>query len=169
MKPVTLLSLLVLLLAGTPSSWSQVGQDNPLRPFETDFCTGFPEGTRQEPGLWKHCCVEHDLHFWAGGGRKARRAADRRIHQCIRDAGAPGIARLMFLGIRLGAISPFKIEKRKWGNGWRDGRGDYRPLTPGDLTLLEAEFRANPSNEVTPEMFRRFLEILQEDLREDRL
>ncbi len=75
----------------------------------------------------------------------------------------------MFLGIRLGAISPFKIEKRKWGNGWRDGRGDYRPLTPGDLTLLEAEFRATPSNEVTPEMFRRFLEILQEDLREDRL
>jgi hypothetical protein len=141
--------------------WSHAGQESPLRPFETDFCTGFSEGTRSEPELWKHCCVEHDLHFWAGGCRDARREADRRIYQCIRDSGAPGIARLMYWGIRLGAASPFKIEKRKWGNGWKDGRGNYRALHQADIPLLESEIRANPSGEVTPEMLDRLLETLR--------
>jgi hypothetical protein len=162
MKTFTFFSLVFLSLAAPSTTFGQDLSESPLRPFETDYCTGFPEGTREEPNLWKHCCVEHDLHFWAGGCRNARREADRRIYQCIRDSGAPGIARLMFLGIRLGAMSPFKIQKRKWGNGWRDQRGNYRGLALKDIPLLEAEFHANPSTEVTPEMFHRFLTTLRE-------
>lgn len=138
--------------------------DSPLlRPFETDYCTGFPEGTRSNPDLWKHCCIEHDLHFWAGGSIQARRRADRRIKECITEAGAPGIGKLMYLGIRLGALSPFKIKKKKWGNAWVDGRGDRHSLTEADILLLEAEFRRLPSGEVPTEIADRLWRTLRED------
>ncbi len=157
-------ALLCLLLSDCFAENTPAFDSTILRPFETDYCTGFPEGTRNEPGLWKHCCIEHDLHFWAGGSLQARRRADRRIQECIREAGAPGIARLMYLGIRIGALSPFKIQKKKWGNAWVDGRGDRHSLTAEDILLLEEEFRRNPSGEVPTEVADRLWRTLRDQL-----
>lgn len=156
-----ILAFFIHVLSPVAQAVNQTTEQAALRPFVTDYCTGFPEGTRNHPELWKHCCVEHDLHFWAGGCRVARRQSDRRIYECIRDSGAPGIARLMYLGIRLGSISPIKIKKKKWGNAWTDGRGDFRSLTAGDIDLIEREFRMHPSEEVPKETFERFLKTLR--------
>lgn len=150
-------------------------QESPLLPFETDFCTGFREGTRENPELWKHCCVEHDLHFWAGGCAQARREADLRLRTCIREAGAPGYARLIYAGVRLGSLSPFKLKRKKWGNAWKDGRGTYRSLSPEDILTVEQHLRVTPYSELDPQTIGRLLSTLKEApcppeiIKEDRL
>src|SRR5687767_10446939 len=35
--------------------------------FPTDGCSAFPDGTLSDATLWQHCCVEHDLAYYAGG------------------------------------------------------------------------------------------------------
>ncbi len=149
--------LAVLILLVSVGSEAATG----LSPFTSDLCTGFPEGTRRRPDLWKHCCIEHDLYFWVGGCRAARREADRRIRECIRDAGAPGVAWIMYAGIKLGGLSPIKIKKGRWGNGWQDGRGAYRPLNDADLPFIEESLRENPPAGLEPAVISRFLQSLR--------
>ena len=54
--------------------WAQSGRE--LKPFATDYCTLYVEGTRSQPNLWRHCCVEHDLYFWCGGNLEDKKATD---------------------------------------------------------------------------------------------
>jgi hypothetical protein len=157
MRFVTSFFLAFSIFLVSPGSEAASG----ISPFTSDFCTGFPEGTRRRPDLWKHCCIEHDLYFWVGGCRNARREADRRIRECIRDSGAPGVAWIMYAGIKLGALSPIKIKKGRWGNGWKDGRGDYRPLNETDLPIIEESLRENPPDGLEPAIISRFLHSLR--------
>lgn len=99
-----------------------------LHHFESDFCTGYVEGTKQNPNLWKHCCLEHDLYFWAGGSKKDRSEADERLKTCVALTGQKLHAHLMFIGIQLGGLSPIKIKNKQWGNGWIN-RKAYEKLT----------------------------------------
>lgn len=107
-----------------------------LSDFETDYCTNYPEGTREEPELWKHCCLLHDLYFWAGGTRRDRDVADLELRSCIEETGAHHHARLMYYAVRAGSYSPIKYPKYQWSNGWKDGRGMI-PLTSEDIDLIE--------------------------------
>ncbi|WP_408097820.1 hypothetical protein ACJVC5_02590 [Peredibacter sp. HCB2-198] len=122
-----------LLLMISSFAWA----DN-VRPFKTDFCTNFPEGTKEEPALWKHCCLTHDMFFWAGGSKRDRDVADLDLKSCIAKTGATQIAELMYLGVRAGSLSPIKYPDKKWNNGWRD-RPDFQGLTSGDITQIETE------------------------------
>jgi hypothetical protein len=99
-----------------------------LNGFKTDYCTGYVEGTRQNPDLWKHCCVEHDLYFWAGGSKKDRSKSDERLKACVSSTGQKMHAELIFLGVYFGGLSPFKIQGKQWGNGWKN-RPSYEKLT----------------------------------------
>ncbi len=109
-----------------------------IKKFTTDYCTNFPEGTRQVPELWKHCCLTHDLYFWAGGAKEDRRKADLELRECIENTGALNQSWLMYFAVRAGSYSPIKYSNYKWNNGWNDGR-QIRALSTEDIDLIEEE------------------------------
>jgi hypothetical protein len=121
----------VLLLSGVLS-----GHSAELRPFSTDFCTNFPEGTRSRPDLWKHCCLIHDLNFWAGGSSVDRNAADLELRSCIEATGAKATARMMYWAVRTGSLSPVKYPEKRWGNGW-PGRKVDLALAINEIERIE--------------------------------
>ncbi len=108
------------------------------RPFVTDGCTAWIEGPRRNPDQWRHCCVLHDLAFWAGAAGQRPRA-DLDLRDCVAATGARGQARLMYFGIRAGSRSPRKIAGMQWGNAWSATESRRSPLTPAEVDLLEAE------------------------------
>jgi hypothetical protein len=130
-----------------------------LSPFDTDYCTNYPEGTRSRPELWKHCCLYHDLAFWAGGNKQNRYDADRELKSCIQEAGAPVIAQMMYLGVRAGSYSPLKYPEKKWNNGWRE-RVTYRSLTVEDIDRIEAELMSS-YDFISPELKNDFIHKLR--------
>lgn len=109
-----------------------------LTAFSTDYCTNYPEGTREEPELWKVCCLEHDMYFWAGGTRADRDRADLGLRSCVEKRAGTSQANLMYYAIRAGSLSPIKYPDKKWNNGWRE-RPDYQKLSEEDIDRIEAE------------------------------
>ena len=83
----------------------------PPKPFKTDHCSLFPDGN------WGGCCVEHDKAYWYGGTAAARKAADQALCDCVRQHGYPRLARLMYLGVRIGGHGWLPTPWR-WGFGW---------------------------------------------------
>jgi hypothetical protein len=128
------LSLLVFMLALAANA--QV-----IKGFVTDGCTMYPDGTSDNPTLWYHCCLEHDLRYWVGGDKEDQKIADLKLKQCVRKVSTPFRAELMYRGIRLGHLSPIK-SKYKWGWGWRHPK-KFTPLTREEkaevLRMLEPE------------------------------
>lgn len=43
-----------------------------LKPFTSDGCSVFPDGTLKEKDLWLSCCIEHDRAYWLGGTHKEK-------------------------------------------------------------------------------------------------
>lgn len=98
-----------------------------LKPFTTDGCSYFPEGTHAHKDLWLPCCLAHDMSYWQGGTYKERLASDLVLRECVRDAGEPIIAQIMLGGVRITG-SPYWPTQFRWGYGWPYPRG-YKPLT----------------------------------------
>jgi hypothetical protein len=121
-----------------------------LKPFATDYCTGYAEGTRTQPDLWKHCCVEHDLYFWAGGSREDRKATDLRLKHCVEATGAVGHARLIYSAVKIGGSSPIRFKSREWGNAFVE-RERYQALTSEETALIIQHLK-NQDSELTPEL-----------------
>lgn len=99
-----------------------------LKPFTSDGCSSFPDGTMGQQTLWLSCCIKHDLSYWKGGTYQERLAADLALEQCVADIGEPKVARLMLAGVRVGG-SPYFPTGYRWGYGWPFPRG-YKALTP---------------------------------------
>lgn len=129
---IALTGLLLFLSLAVNASESK------LIPFETDYCTNYREGTSSNPYQWKHCCLIHDMYFWAGGSKQDRYNADLELKTCIEKTGAFNHARLMFLAVRAGSYAPIKYSKKKWNHGWK-GRGNYAALSSEDIDRVEAE------------------------------
>jgi hypothetical protein len=130
------MKILFLILIGF--SFSPAMASELLAPFETDYCTNYPEGTRKHPDLWKHCCLIHDMFFWAGGSKQDRNNADLDLKSCIEKTGAAHQARIMYAAVRAGSYSPIKYPKKKWGNSWGDREEDLS-LTREETEALEEE------------------------------
>lgn len=105
--------VLLLLLITSTSLYS----NDELKIFKTDLCTMFPEGTIRKPGLWKDCCIYHDLKYWIGGTKSEQYKSDITLRECVRENSNWFYASLMFRGIRIGHYSPVK-SKYQWGWGW---------------------------------------------------
>ncbi len=60
-----------------------------IKPFTTDGCSAFPDGSPTENTVWLSCCEAHDLAYWKGGTRKQRAAADEELEQFVSDVGEP--------------------------------------------------------------------------------
>ncbi|MSP97236.1 MAG: hypothetical protein EXR29_08440 [Betaproteobacteria bacterium] len=130
----------IILLAGCGTA------DTSIRPFTTDGCSAFPDGTVQQRKLWRDCCVAHDPAYWRGGIYDERRAADRALETCVASVGEPAIAKIMLAGARVGG-SPWWPTQFRWGYGWPWPRG-YRPLTLEEIKQVElaltATLRSSP-------------------------
>ncbi len=125
-----------------------------LKPFLTDYCTSYPEGTRQKPELWKHCCVEHDLYFWAGGSKSDRKETDVRLRECVAATGAHRQAKLIYAAVSIGANSPIRFKTKQWGHAF-ENRTRYLALTAEESNLVvESLARQNP--DIPRELFNSF-------------
>jgi hypothetical protein len=116
-------ALLVLVTAACASS-------SKLRPFTTDGCSLFPDGTAHAKDLWLHCCEAHDHRYWMGGTEEDRMSADLDLRSCVAAAGHPQVADWMLRGTRAGG-TPYLPSSFRWGYGWKYLRG-YAPLTDGE-------------------------------------
>ncbi len=120
-NPIPRLLFYILVMMSSPS-WSDT-----LKPFTTDGCSMFPDGTYKQQSLWMECCIRHDIAYWQGGTEQQRLDADQALQQCVSQVGEPEIARVMLAGVRVGG-SPFFPTSYRWGYGWSYQRG-YKPLS----------------------------------------
>ncbi|MCC4834483.1 hypothetical protein LMH66_17695 [Shewanella sp. 10N.7] len=98
-----------------------------IKPFTSDGCSVFPDGTFSQNELWLSCCTAHDYDYWQGGTFKQRLESDRRLKQCVAKVGEPHIANIMLAGVRVGG-SPYFPTTYRWGYGWPYPRG-YKVLS----------------------------------------
>ena len=76
-----------------------------LKPFFSDGCSAFPDGTFKQNELWLSCCRQHDFEYWKGGTYQERLDSDKKLRQCVSKVGEPEIAILMLAGVRVGGGS----------------------------------------------------------------
>jgi hypothetical protein len=111
-----------------------------LRPFTSDGCSLFPEGTVADRNLWCECCLAHDMAYWQGGTEAQKKQADSRFRSCILEkSGSEELAQAMYLGVTVGG-SPYFPTWYRWGYGWSYGRG-YQALTAQEQRLVAAELK----------------------------
>ena len=106
-----------------------------LKPFKSDGCSVFPNGTFKQQTLWLSCCEMHDFSYWKGGTYKQRMIADLELKQCVTKLGEPEIALLMLSGVRVGG-TPYLPTSFRWGYGWSYPKG-YSVLTLNELKQIE--------------------------------
>lgn len=112
-KNLAMLALFAFILAMN-SSYAYAGE---LKPFSSDGCSSFPDGTLKQNDLWLACCEAHDYDYWKGGTYRQRLDSDKLLKECVAKVGEPEIALLMLAGVRVGG-SPFVPTKFRWGYGW---------------------------------------------------
>jgi len=103
-----------------------------LKPFTSDGCSAFPDGTLAQNELWLNCCRAHDYAYWKGGAYHERVEADLALKECVSAVGEEEIALLMLAGVRVGG-SPYFPTSFRWGYGW-----PY-PKFYGELTESERQ------------------------------
>jgi len=125
---------MVLAICLTTLSASAFG--NTLKPFTSDGCSSFPNGTFEQRELWLGCCTAHDYAYWQGGSYDDRLQADKALQSCVAKLGKPDVALLMLAGVRLGG-TPFFPTSYRWGYGWSYPKF-YRELTEDELAQVKA-------------------------------
>lgn len=136
--------LMALLL-----SVSNVVSAGELKPFQSDGCSSFPDGTYKQQTIWLSCCIEHDRAYWKGGTSDERKEADNALRVCIKNVGEPGIATLMLAGVRVGG-TPYLPTSFRWAYGWPYLRG-YKGLSEADLLeVADMEKREKDVDSISP-------------------
>jgi len=108
-----------------------------IKPFTSDGCSVFPDGTFSQKKLWLSCCTAHDYDYWQGGTYQQRLTSDQQLRQCVAEIGEPQIANLMLAGVRVGG-SPYFPTSYRWGYGWPYPRW-YQSLTANELQQIANE------------------------------
>lgn len=133
MKPKTIFTataVLALLLAHFPATALAAT----LKPFTSDGCSSFPDGTLTQKELWLGCCTAHDRAYWQGGSYQERLDADLELRACVSKVGESAIAALMLAGVRVGG-SPFFPTRFRWGYGW-DWPRFYGKLSEAEMAQV---------------------------------
>jgi hypothetical protein len=108
-----------------------------IRPFTTDGCSAFPDGTFSQNELWLNCCTAHDYAYWQGGTYDERLIADNALQHCVAKVGQPEVATLMLAGVRVGGI-PYLPTTFRWGYGWSYPRW-YQALTDEEKIQIKSQ------------------------------
>ncbi|MDA7921225.1 phospholipase [Verrucomicrobiales bacterium] len=106
-----------------------------LVPFQSDGCTSFPDGPKEDPKRWCFACDHHDFTYWQGGSFADRLAADKKLKAEISETGHPIAAAVAFAGIRVGG-SPLLPTPWRWGYGWKQFPRTYGTLTEEESGLV---------------------------------
>ena len=125
-------ALILLLLLPFLSAFED---NSKLKPFTSDGCSSFPDGTLSKKELWLACCTEHDRAYWQGGTYQQRLDADKQLRECVTHIGEPAIANLMLGGVRVGG-TPVLPTPFRWGYGWDFPRG-YGSLSAEEKKMVE--------------------------------
>lgn len=138
MKNLVILTLFYASMTYTTSAHAETLApfSNSLKPFRTDGCTMFVDGTPSKPALWRNCCVEHDIRYWFGGDQSDMDEADRRLRACVKGVAGTTWAKMIYLGVRTGHFSPVK-NKTHWGWGWTLSRENSSLLLPEREYIIE--------------------------------
>ena len=115
---------------------SACADDEAIRPFTSDGCSAFPDGTFAQKTLWLSCCTTHDIAYWQGGTHEQRLQADKALRVCVEEVGEPAIAALMLAGVRVGG-TPYLPTKFRWSYGWPYPRG-YKALSESEMKQVDA-------------------------------
>lgn len=110
-----------------------------LKPFSSDGCSAFPDGTDKQKTLWQQCCFEHDKAYWQGGSYSEREKADFELRACVANVGEPAVALIMLTGVRVGG-DPHLPTDFRWGYGWPYLRG-YKKLTKPELKEVHVRLK----------------------------
>jgi len=105
-----------------------------IRPFTSDGCSAFPDGSITQNDLWLSCCTEHDKAYWQGGNYQQRLDADIKLKRCVAATGEAVIAELMLSGVRVGG-SPYWPTQFRWGYGYAYPHGYTQPDSLSDRTF----------------------------------
>jgi len=108
------MKVLLLLFISLLSTITNAEQ---IKPFTSDGCSSFPDGTVAQEELWLSCCIDHDKSYWQGGSYQQRLDADLALKRCVADVGETAIAELMLSGVRVGG-SPYWPTQFRWGYGY---------------------------------------------------
>ncbi len=128
---LTLLSLFILQWT-IPSDAHAAG----IRPFSSDGCSLFPDGTIKDRNKWCDCCLSHDIAYWQGGAEEDRKKADEALRECVLDRTRDrALAETMYIGVRAGGHPAFPTWYR-WGYGWPYGRG-FKPLSDAEKIQVQ--------------------------------
>ena len=119
---MTRLSLILILF-----TFPSIAMGSELKPFTTDGCSSFPDGTLKQQSLWVNCCIRHDLAYWKGGSYDEKLQSDKALQSCVAEVGEPEIAAIMLAGVRVGG-SPYFPTPYRWAYGWPYLRG-YKTLS----------------------------------------
>ncbi|MFC1462867.1 hypothetical protein ACFLQU_04595 [Verrucomicrobiota bacterium] len=131
----------IMICAAGCSSGRVATKSRPvLRPFVSDGCSLFPDGTIKEKEKWKKCCVEHDIAYWQGGTKQDRINADIKLRDDIlAKTGNKGLAEMVYQAVRTWGGPAFPSWYR-WGYGWPYGRG-YSSLTKRERKQIRKRLR----------------------------
>ncbi len=127
---------------------------NELKPFVTDYCTMFVDGTSSRPTLWRDCCIEHDIRYWFGGTSANKDKADIELKSCVKHVAGLTWANLIYVGVRAGHYSPIK-GKYKWSWGWENKRNNAEEISDQEKSYIKEELRRLP---YSPEMIEQFIQ-----------
>ena len=112
-----------------------------LKPFTSDGCSIFPDGTFEHKDLWLACCTAHDYAYWKGGTQKQKIAADNALKQCVAKVGQPEIAEVMLAGVKVGG-HPYLPTPFRWGYGWPYPQ-EYKALTDEQKQQVKEVLKQN--------------------------
>ena len=139
-KPTRLrISIALFMLFSTCVNPLQAAE---LKPFTSDGCSAFPDGTPAQHTLWLSCCTTHDFAYWQGGTWQQRLDADEALEACVSAVGEPEIADVMLAAVRVGG-SPYLPTRFRWGYGWPWPRF-YSPLTSEELAQIADTLQERP-------------------------
>lgn len=130
---------LFLVVIAVPVMVNQSMSQEKLKPFTSDGCSVFPDGTFSQNQLWLTCCRRHDLAYWKGGTYQERKDADFALKECVSKVGEDEVALLMLAGVRVGG-SPLFPTSYRWGYGWPYPRL-YGPLTTVELMQVKERIK----------------------------
>ena len=155
MLKITALSI-IISLAGFVSKVSADDHANYLKDFKTDLCTSWPEGTREQPSLWAHCCIKHDLSYWVAGTKNDRHLGDLELKSCVTKAHSAFMGELMYQGVKAGRLSPIK-GKWRWGWAWPKSRPKHKKLSA--IELQHALATSYAQENVDPQLMQEFIDF----------
>lgn len=130
-KTIVVALLLMILIVKTAAQENATATVRPVpQNFKSDGCSLFPDGD------YRHCCIAHDLTYFAGGSRSERLTADNKLYKCV--ASQKGwwhklVAPVMWAGVRIGGVS-FLPTPFRWGFGRT--KKSVRPKQKSDLSKV---------------------------------